>query len=121
MRAKPVNFERGQEPLDSLKIGRVKERFIAKKHDEIAEAILKLATEHGADSIQDKSGKDRISIGFTHYKDYVYISLDIDDPEANEYTVGWHKTENLSITGNGDEMYYNTLEDCIDQLKNWIG
>jgi hypothetical protein len=119
MRAKTVNFERGQEPYDAMDIGMVGERKIAKIHQEITDAVEKLATSLGTE-IEDQTGKDRITIGFTKNKEFYYISFDTEEVEANEYAVGWYKTENIGETGNGDELYFNSLEACIDKFREWF-
>ena len=70
MRAKTVHFERGGDPLDSMDIGRVKERKIEKLWTEIRDAVEKLATAYG-ENTEDQTGKDRITVGFTYKGDLI--------------------------------------------------
>ena len=119
MRAKTVHFEHGGNPLDSMDIGRVRERKIEKIWTEITDAIEKIATSFG-ENREDQTGKDRITVGFTYKGDFYYVSFDLEDIEENEYAAGWYKTVYLGDTGNGDEVYFHSLGSCIDQLKEWL-
>jgi hypothetical protein len=124
MRAKTVQFERGGNPLDSLDIGRVRERKIEKIWDEITDEVDKIATSYG-ENREDQTGKDRITVGFTKDGEFYYVSFDFEDMEEdnpNPYSVGWYKKDpsSLDISGNGDEVYFHSLEEGIAQIKEWL-
>lgn len=121
MRAKTVNFERGGDPLDSLDIGHVRERKIQKIKNEISAGIMTMTAKlHLTPELEDRSGKDRISIWFEDSGDNYYISFDLDQEEGEEvYTVGWHKIQQ-GETGNGDEIYFDNIGECIIRLTEWL-
>jgi hypothetical protein len=107
-----INFERGQNPLDSMNIGRVRERRMRK----MQKVLEDFADEVKADKnqIYDQSHlienknyiKFRIKIGGTYYG----IAY---SPDTGHYLVGWeqstaHDVENL-----------DTLEECLPWLKKF--
>ena len=124
MRAKTVHFEHGGNPLDSLDIGRVRERKIEKIWDEIRVAVEKVADSQN-ENIEDQTGENRITVGFLKAGEFYYVSFDFEDMDEdnpNPYTAGWYKKDpsSFDVSGNGDEVYFHSLDECIDQLKNWI-
>ena len=109
-----INFERGQNPLDSMNIGRVRERRMKK----IQKVLEDFADEVKADKneIYDQShlmeNDDYIKLRIKIGKMYYGIAY---SPDSGHYLAGWeggaaHDVENLE-----------TLAECLPQLKKFYG
>ncbi|MDD5649154.1 MAG: hypothetical protein PHF86_01870 [Candidatus Nanoarchaeia archaeon] len=112
------NFERTGNSLDKLKIGRVEERLLRKKSDEIKFAIEEVHKScPTAEKIKNIISESIIHWGFKRKSDnmFFYIRYYI---KLKCFATGWM----LGGIGENkaDEIEYDTLEECVNKLKWWI-
>jgi hypothetical protein len=105
MRAKTVNenvnFERGVEPIDSMKLGHLKKRQIQKAMSEFPESEIFDNDPHS------------FSMGF-NYKNLVTFFIEINDTYDKNFVVGF---EDLEIPSDTREEF-DTIEECIEWIQN---
>ena len=117
-----LDFERGQEPLDSLKIGRVKEREEVLIYSKIKRAMTEImeTLKIPISKLKDLTTENKIDFRF-HYEiwDYcIQYDKNFTDPVFDyTYHVAYFGSPGME---NSDILDYGTLEQCINKLNHWL-
>jgi DNA-directed RNA polymerase subunit L len=138
-----VNFERGIEPVDAMKLGDVTGRKMKIAYKQIKEAINKMAVEWWGNEeiltqaynsymrIKEKVNPEYIEVGIENQvgeSTYFYYLVYVPDPDENltNWAAGYkinHKSKNSYSpnvkTDEQDEIPYDTLEDAINKMEWW--
>jgi hypothetical protein len=108
MRAKPVNFKRGEDPLDSLNVGRVKQRAIKKAIEDLAKK------NHEDPEVYDES-PESFSMGF-EYRGVAAYFIEVNDSYDSEYIAGY---QDLKIPAD-ERQECDTIEQAVKLIDNWV-
>jgi hypothetical protein len=120
------NFERIGDPLDKIQIGRIKERKLKKKGEEIEPYLKKVMEEKTCSKIKTIINLESniIQKSFIFYdkinklEPIFYISYY--DLNSLGFSVGFYLQVEKNDPYKGDEIEYDSLEDCVNKLEYWI-
>ena len=141
-----AQFVRGQDPMDSMELGRVNERKIKKARKEMFDGIKKIAIEQWGKDVWELKDNPYMRIKELNQKLFIEIGIEYTpegpsgskyfayiifvpepDEEGSEWAAGYKIERKFrlpqspnAMPNEGDEIPYDNMEDALAKMEYWV-